>query len=147
MQPQDPAPERAPGCGHLRASDADRERVLETLKTAFVQGRLTTNELGRRAGLALASRTYAELAAATDGIPAGPAATPPPRPAVPARRRPVSRRVITWGLIMLILTPALGAAFVDTYDGGFIILFVLAFIAATVTAPPAAPPNGRRGAR
>jgi len=28
------------GCGHLRASHADRERVIDVLKTAFVEGRL-----------------------------------------------------------------------------------------------------------
>ena len=29
------------GRGRLRASDADREKVIDTLKAAFVQGRLT----------------------------------------------------------------------------------------------------------
>ena len=33
------------GCGHLRASHADREYVVNTLKAAFVQGRLTKDEL------------------------------------------------------------------------------------------------------
>ena len=58
------------GRGRLRASDADREQVIDTLKAAFVQGWLTRDQLGERAGQALVSRTYAELAAATDGIPA-----------------------------------------------------------------------------
>jgi hypothetical protein len=49
--------------GRLRASDADREQVIEVLKDAFVQGRLTRHELDSRAGQAFASRTYAELAA------------------------------------------------------------------------------------
>ena len=35
----------AAGRGHLRASHADRERVIGTLKAAFVQGRLTKDEL------------------------------------------------------------------------------------------------------
>ena len=61
----------ATGRGHLRASDADREQVIDTLKDAFVQGRLDKDELGMRAGQALASRTYAELAAITADIPAG----------------------------------------------------------------------------
>ncbi|MGH3257049.1 MAG: DUF1707 SHOCT-like domain-containing protein [Streptosporangiaceae bacterium] len=42
--------------GHLRASHADRERVVELLKVAFVQGRLTQQELDTRVGLALASQ-------------------------------------------------------------------------------------------
>jgi DUF1707 SHOCT-like domain len=70
----DPGDEIAAGAsGHsrLRASDADREQVIETLKAAFVQGRLTKDELGLRVGQVLASRIYAELAAVTADIPAG----------------------------------------------------------------------------
>ena len=55
--------------GGLRASHADREQVIGTLKAAFVQGRLTGDELGERAGQAWASRTYAELAEVTADIP------------------------------------------------------------------------------
>ena len=59
------------GRGHLRASHADREQVIGTLKAAFVQGRLTRDELDLRVGQALAPRTYAELAALTADLPAG----------------------------------------------------------------------------
>jgi hypothetical protein len=38
------------GRGHLRASHADREHVIGMLKTAFVQGRLTKDELDARVG-------------------------------------------------------------------------------------------------
>ena len=55
----------AAGHGHFRASHADRERVIDTLKAAFIQGRLTKDELELRVGQTLASRTYAELAALT----------------------------------------------------------------------------------
>ncbi len=48
MEPQDPGAGWAAG-GHLRASDADRELVIDALKAAFVQGRLSKNELARRA--------------------------------------------------------------------------------------------------
>jgi hypothetical protein len=34
--------------GHLRASHADREQVIGILKAAFVQGRLTEDELDAR---------------------------------------------------------------------------------------------------
>ena len=53
----------------LRASHGDREQAIGTLKTAFVQGRLTGEELGVRAGQVYASRTYAELAGITADIP------------------------------------------------------------------------------
>ena len=59
------------GRGHLRASHADREQVVGTLKAAFVQGRLVKDEFDLRVGQALAPRTYAELAALTADLPAG----------------------------------------------------------------------------
>jgi hypothetical protein len=60
--------------GHFRASDADREHVVDTLKAAFVQGRLTKDELEARVGQTFASQTYAQLAKVTADIPAGQAA-------------------------------------------------------------------------
>lgn len=70
----------------MRASRLDRERVIELLKAAFVQERLTQDELDTRVGQALASRTYADLAALTADIPAEstaaePAAEPASSPA------------------------------------------------------------------
>jgi uncharacterized protein len=120
------------GRGRLRASDADREQVIDTLKAAFVQDRLTRDQLGVRAGQALVSRTYAELAAVSDGIPAMPTGVAGP-PALPAGRvrKPVSKKVAAWAAGMLI--PAvLGAAFL-TYYGGFIVVFLLAFTGLTMT--------------
>ena len=73
--------------GHLRASHADRERVIGTLKAAFVQGRLTKDEFDLRVDQTLAARTYAELATLTTDLPAGPADAAPPRRAA---RRPMS---------------------------------------------------------
>jgi len=55
--------------GGLRASDADREQVIGALKAAFVQGRLTRDELGARADQVYESRTYAELAEVIADIP------------------------------------------------------------------------------
>jgi hypothetical protein len=53
----------------LRASHADREHVIDILKAAFVQGRVTKDEFDARVGEAFAARTYAELAAITADIP------------------------------------------------------------------------------
>ena len=69
---------REEGRGGLRASDADREEAIEALKAAFVRDRLARAEFEARVGQALASRTYAELAAATDGIPGRLTADTPP---------------------------------------------------------------------
>jgi len=122
----------AMGRGRLRASDADREQVIDTLKTAFVQGWLTRDQLGVRAGQALVSRTYAELAAVTDGIPAGLIGVVGP-PALPVGRvqKPTSKKVAAW-TACVIIPAALGAAFL-TYYGGFFVLFLLAFTGLTMT--------------
>jgi hypothetical protein len=69
------------GRSHLRASHADREQVIGTLKAAFVQGMLDKDEFDLRVGQAFASRTYAELAAVTADIPARPSPAKPPQPA------------------------------------------------------------------
>ena len=57
------------GHGGLRTSDAEREQVIGALKAAFVQGRLTRDELGARTDRVYASRTYAELAEVIADIP------------------------------------------------------------------------------
>jgi hypothetical protein len=69
----------AGGLGRLRASDANRDQVIEFLKAAFVQGRLAKDEFDLRVGQVLASRTCADLQTLTAGIPAGVTAVRPPR--------------------------------------------------------------------
>jgi len=84
-----PGHEIAAGAGgrtHMRASHADREQVIDMLKTAFVQGRLTKDEFDLRVGQVLASRTYADLSALTGDIPAGLMRAESPNPA----RKPAS---------------------------------------------------------
>jgi hypothetical protein len=116
----------AVGRGRLRASDADREQVIDTLKAAFVHGWLSREQLGVRAGQALVSRTYAELAAVTDGIPARLAGVVgSPALSVRHARKPVGKNVAGWAAC-LIIPATLGAAFL-TYYGGFFVLFLLAF--------------------
>jgi hypothetical protein len=78
----------AAGRGPMRASDADREQVIGRLKVAFVQGRLTKDELDLRVGQAFTARTYAELAVVTADIPAGLSAAQPPRKPAAARGWP-----------------------------------------------------------
>jgi hypothetical protein len=74
----------------MRASDADREQVIDAVKAAFVQGRLAKDEFDARVGQAFASRTYAQLAAVTADIPAVPTGTQPLR----KRARPSVRKVL-----------------------------------------------------
>ncbi len=116
--PWDPMAVGATGRGGLRASDADREQVIDALKAAFVQGRLSKDELELRAGLALASRTYAELTAIMAEIPAVLSEAPlPPKPAWADTRERVNRKAAAWGACAFILPPALVAAFFTYYGG------------------------------
>ena len=57
----------------LRASHEDRDRVVELLRVAAGDGRLTAEELDERLEKALNARTYGELAALSRDLPAGPA--------------------------------------------------------------------------
>ena len=135
---------RARAVGHVLASDADREQVVEILTAAFVQGRLSLDELGLRAGHALASRTYGELAATIADIPAPPLQPPaPPSPArppaaaaarapIPPGRMPAGAKAAVWAACVIVALPAVWAAFL-TYYGGFLILFLLAFTGLTLT--------------
>jgi Domain of unknown function (DUF1707) len=98
------APPHPPGS--LLASDDDLDQVLDTLTTAFAQGRLTSQELDRRTGQALAARTLAELTDVTADLPARMTrARPAPEPAR-ARPRPPADQAATWSAWGLV-TPAL----------------------------------------
>jgi hypothetical protein len=139
------------GRGPLRASDADREQVIDALKAAFVQGLLTKDELSTRAGQALASRTNAELAVITADIPASLLEIEPPsQPAQTGAAKRVNKKVVAWGACVIVLPPALGTAFL-TYYGGFLVLLLFAFIGTVLSATPTAsrrpgvlPLGGRR---
>ena len=63
--------ELVPG-GHLRATHEDRNRVVESLRVAAGDGRLTLEELDQRVGAALTARTYGELAELVSDLPAVP---------------------------------------------------------------------------
>ncbi|MFE3555290.1 DUF1707 domain-containing protein [Streptomyces sp. NPDC059193] len=62
-RPEKPLPE-------LRASDADRDRVVERLRDAVAEGRLDMEEFEERLEAAYKSRTYAELEPLTRDLPA-----------------------------------------------------------------------------
>jgi Domain of unknown function (DUF1707) len=136
--PVDPV---AAGHGRFRASDADRERAIETLKVAFAQGHLTRDGLDQRAGRALLARTYAELAGATADIPARSAPVRRPRPRVPGRsdlpppalaapargRPPANHWAFTWalGLATIMLPVMIMAALRERSQDLFCVSIVL----------------------
>jgi hypothetical protein len=67
----------------VRASDAERERILEQLRAAAVDGRLTLEELADRGDAAQRSVMRRELERLVADLPA-------PLPAVPAKAKPVA---------------------------------------------------------
>jgi hypothetical protein len=79
-----------PSSPALRASDADRDRVIELLRAAVGDGRLDPAEFDERLDAALAARTIDALAPltadliATPGSASAPALPPAGRPAEPA---------------------------------------------------------------
>ncbi|MBO3748177.1 DUF1707 and DUF2154 domain-containing protein [Streptosporangiaceae bacterium NEAU-GS5] len=65
--------------GEMRASDAEREAVVEVLRQASVEGRLTLAELTERTEAAYLAQTHSELAQLTTDLPnAGSAPRPSP---------------------------------------------------------------------
>ena len=141
--PWNPITADATGRDRFRASDAEREQVIDALKTAFVQGLLTKDELGMRAGQALASRTNAELAVIMADIPASLIEIQPPsKPPQTCAAKPVNKKVVVRTACIIVLPPALGTAFL-TYYGGFLVLLVFAFIGTMAASPTASRQLGR----
>jgi len=102
----------------MRASHADREQVISLLKAAFVHGRLDRDEFDLRVGQALASRTYAELAALTTDIPAGlTGAQPSPEPLPQSANRKAVKAIACWTAALWSMFAAAAMAGVAA-DGG-----------------------------
>jgi len=116
------------GQGRLRASRADRERVVDLLKAAFVQGRLTKDELEARVGQAFASRTYAELAAVTADIPVGLVAAQPPAPAPTRARTRVPMNTAVTGTACLVVVAHLGLLIAVLSGSGLALILLGVFI-------------------
>src|ERR1043166_6913055 len=53
----------------LRAGDADRQTVVSELQRHYVEGRLTSEELGERVSHALNARTFGDLATLLSDLP------------------------------------------------------------------------------
>jgi uncharacterized protein DUF1707 len=80
-----------PSADRLRASHEDRDRVIEVLRVAAGDGRLTSEELDERVEIAFSARTYGELAALTRDLPASGEAIVPATTAAPAQYKNVVR--------------------------------------------------------
>jgi Domain of unknown function (DUF1707) len=130
-----PDDQPAAGGGHLRAAHADREQVVAVLKAAFVQGRLTKDELDTRVAQALASKTYADLSALTADIPPFPLIPSAPirsaAPGLASTPARTLRRGAHRSVMCLITGIALTEGAFLANNAFFLILACLAFIAAS----------------
>jgi hypothetical protein len=137
-----PEPGAQAAAAGLRASRADRERVIDLLKAAFVQGRLNQDEFDARVGQVLASRTYWELAAVTFDLPAELIGAVPRRPPVQARRRMPMNTAVSAGAcvvgvanVSMILALLLGSAVGVIAVAVFTVIGVALAIGAMIVAP------------
>jgi hypothetical protein len=98
----------ARGYARLRASAADTDRTVEVLKTSFVEGRLTWNELDLRLGRALVSRFFSELMEITADLPVGTFGRLPAHPETGPLRRPggwmvaAGRAALVLGVVLIL---------------------------------------------
>ena len=112
--------------GSLRATQTERERMIDALQAAYVQDRLTKDEFDERLGQVLISRTYADLAEITADIPVGPAVARPPHG--PSRRR--RSDAASWGASGLVTPAVLAVGFTAVSLPGGRGLGVVAFVVA-----------------
>jgi Domain of unknown function (DUF1707) len=68
----------------MRASDADRDRVIDVLRAAAGEGRLTPDEFEERTQAVLSARTFGELASFTADLPPRPGHYVPSMKAAPS---------------------------------------------------------------
>jgi hypothetical protein len=91
----------------MRASTADLDRSIEVLKTSFVEGRLTKDELEERAGQAFVARFFGELMQITADLPVGTFGRLPAHPVTPplprSTRLDVAALVLVWLALMVVL--------------------------------------------
>jgi hypothetical protein len=78
----------------MRASDADREQIVDRLRGAAAEGRIASHELEHRVGAALGAATYGELDATVADLP-GPL----------ARRRSAVRALREHPLLLVVAIP------------------------------------------
>jgi hypothetical protein len=93
--------------GSFRASDAERDGVVERLRKAATEGRIAAEELEQRVSTALKARTYDELYATVSDLPGTSRSRPTP-----------ARRSTGWALTVVRENP-------------FLLVFVIPVLAVT----------------
>jgi hypothetical protein len=124
--------------GGMRASDSDRDKVVEILGAAYTEGRLALDEFDDRTTAAYSAKTWGELRQLTSDLPAGasldslPPATAPadgPQLSLPAAGPPPPSRgimivpFVPVAIVLLILAVSAHAALL--FVPMLIVLFAL----------------------
>ncbi|NED94428.1 DUF1707 domain-containing protein [Phytoactinopolyspora alkaliphila] len=96
-----------PSRSDMRASDSDRERVVEILQEAHTEGRLDQDELMNRIESAYGARTYRQLDDVIDDLPIARRSPAPLMPQVnrlPRSAPPPARRITLQRIARTLLT-------------------------------------------
>jgi hypothetical protein len=89
---------------HLRASDAEREQIVDQLRQHAADGRLTMDEFEQRVAEALAAKTHADLEPVLRELPpleAPPQVTPRRRMPLPSARALLTAVAVVFAVVMV----------------------------------------------
>jgi hypothetical protein len=127
----------------IRASDADREVVVATLRDAYTAGRLTLDEFDERTSQAYAAKTWGELRRLTADLPTQPVLgadvpgrhvpppqlpVPPPLLGPPPSRHKGSGRPIAFLPVLMLLVIAIATRSGALLAPALVALLVLAMM-------------------
>lgn len=120
----------------MRASDADRERVVERLRAALDEGRLDLGEYDERMQQAYAAKTYGDLDGLLTDLPVG--ALPVPAPAEEKRpKSPTGEWIVhqwqSWVPAAVVLTAIWAiSGFGDYWPGWIVGIWAVALLWRTI---------------
>jgi len=125
------------GRDQMRASDADRERVVERLRTALNEGRLDLGEYDERMQRAYAAKTYGDLDGLLTDLPVGQHPAPAAAPVVAERKNPTAEWIVnqwrSWVPAAVVLTAVWAiSGFGDYWPGWIIGIWAAALLWRTV---------------
>jgi hypothetical protein len=133
--------------GGIRASDSDREHVVEILRDAYAAGRLTLEEFDERTTAAFSARTWGTLRELTGDLPQEPRLGLQPEPArttaAPEHRPPAVQGPPRRGFspMLPILVIWLGIALTAREPDAFVPVLVILLLLLRLTVRPG---RGRR---
>jgi uncharacterized protein DUF1707 len=109
----------------MRASDADRERVVERLRTALQEGRLDLHEYDERMQRAYGAKTYGDLDGLLTDLPVATPPAPAVAPIEQKRKSPTAEWVVhqwqSWVPAAVVLTAIWAISGFGDYWPGWII--------------------------